>query len=329
MKVLVTGASGLVGSHLCRALAGRGHGVVALVRRTSRLGRLEGVPCETARGDVLDEAGLRRAHRGVEVCWHAAAHVSDWGSPALFRAANVRGTAAVLRAARAEGVRRVVHVSSVAVYGFRGFVEGGEDQPFGTDGFRYCISKREAEERVRGARGIEVVLARPGNVYGPGDALTTGPLLDALSRGRMALVSGGRTLTCPAYVENLAEGLALCGEVPAAAGRAYNLTDGLRVTWREWLEGLARALSVPPPRLSLPAPVLALAAVAAEVAWGGRSRPPLLTRYRIAQLSRDYHFSIARARRDLGWEPRVGPEEAARRSAQWFRTQRDPVDSSP
>ena len=219
MNVLVTGASGLVGSRLCRTLSARGHRVTALVRETSRLDRLEGFGGTTARGDVLDEASLRRALRGVEICWHAAAHVSDWGSPSLFRAANVRGTASVLRAARAEGVRRLVHVSSVAVYGFRGFVEGDEDEPFGTDDFRYCVSKREAEERVRAAEGIEIVVARPGNVFGPEDSLTTGPMLEALARGRMALVDGGRSLTCPAYVENLAEGLALCGEVPAAPGR--------------------------------------------------------------------------------------------------------------
>jgi nucleoside-diphosphate-sugar epimerase len=123
------------------------------------------------------------------------------------------------------------------------------------------------------------------------------------------------------YVENLADGLILAGTVGDVAGEVYVITDGVKLTWRAYFEKLTVALDVPPPRISV-SPVLAYAAASMLESvyrlFHIRRRPPL-TRYLVTHLSRDFHFSIAKARRELGYEPCVGVDEAIRRTAEWYK----------
>jgi polyketide synthase len=328
MRALVTGANGLVGAALCRTLAARGDRVRGLVRVTSNLSSLVGVDVELVLGDLEDSASLKRAARDVEVVYHAAAAVSDWGAQEWFHRLNVDGTRRVLDAAIHQGVSRLVYVSSIAVHSLIGARDVDETAPQNPIPFLYGQSKREAEALAltyhRMGR-IDVVIARPGDVYGPWDRMILPRIAPLLRRGLLPYLDGGRTLGAFTYVENLAEGLALAGVAEAAPGQAYVLTDGVELTWRSFLDGLADALGWPRPWLSVPSWLADPAASALEALYrrlGVQRRPPI-TRYLVEHLRHDVHFSIAKARAELDYAPSVGVEEAFERTAAWFRETRE------
>ena len=324
MTVLVTGANGFLGSNLARRLRTDGHPVRGLVRSTADTSFLDGVDVEIVRGDLADLGALRRGMAGVDVVHHVAGLASDWAPVDAFVAANVTGVENVLAVARECGVRRIVHVSSAAVHGFSGYRDRCECDPTPETPFPYVETKRRGELLALAAThedGPEVVAVRPGNVYGPRDRVTSLPLLRAMESGWMGVIDRGRYLTCPTYVENLVDALAVAATRTGVAGRAFLVTDGLEITWREWLDELAAALGIRPPRVSVPKGVARVVAGGFEGvyrAFGVRSAPPL-TRYRIANGGNDYHFAIDRARDELGWEPRVGVTEACARTAAWYR----------
>jgi nucleoside-diphosphate-sugar epimerase len=323
-RVLVSGANGFVGSTLCRKLAGRGDTVRGLVRATGDLSLLEGVPVERVVGSLDDPASLEAATRGTEIVYHAAAAVTDWGPLVYFRRVNVEGTRNLLEAAVANSVRRFVHVSTVAVHSFIDAQEMDEQSPQLPTPFPYCQTKREAEALVLDYHRqgkIAVTIVRPGDVYGPGDRVTLLNLAGLLEAGWLSYVGGGRKMGAFVYVENLADGLILAGTVERAAGEAYVITDGVKMTWREYFERLTTALGVARPRASVHPALAYAAATLLEATYRILRLPgrPPITRYLVAHLRSDFHFSIARARRELGYEPRVGVDEAIRRTAEWYK----------
>ena len=323
MKAIVTGANGFVGSNLVRRLLSDGWAVSGIVRKTSDLSFLRGLDVQLVDAGLEDVDVLARAFAGADVVFHCASRASDWGSMDVFRKANVATAERVMQAAAQAGAGRVVYISSTVVYGFGGHVDTPETAPLRPERFPYCVTKLEAErmvERIGRDRKLPYSIIRPGNVFGPNDRITTIHLFKFLRAGKFAYVNGGRTLTCPTYVENLVDAIVLAGTKPAAAGEAFTITDGLRITWREYIEKICSALTTPPPRLSIPGgPAYAAAAVAEGLFKLFRAKdPPPITRYRIAQVRRDYHFSIEKARRLLGFEPKVGLEEAIRRTARWY-----------
>jgi nucleoside-diphosphate-sugar epimerase len=324
MRVLVTGANGLVGSALCRKLAARGDRVRGLVRYTSDLSSLVGVDVELVLGDLNDPASLMRATRDVEIVYHAAAAVSDWGTLAWFRRVNVDGTRHVLDAAIHQGVSRLVYVSSIAVHSFLGARDMDETSPQLPTTFPYSQSKREAEALAltyhRMGR-IAVVIVRPGDVYGPEDRVVLLRIAPLLRRGLVPYIDGGRTLGPFTYVEHLAEGLALAGISEVAPGKAYIITDDTTMTWREYLERLTNALGWPRPWLSFPSWLVHPVASTLETLYRRLDLPcrPPVTRYMVEHLRNDIHFSSAKARAELGYAPSVGIDEAIACTAAWLR----------
>jgi nucleoside-diphosphate-sugar epimerase len=325
MRILVTGSNGFLGAALCRKLVERGDEVRGLVRRTSDLSLLEGIPVEQVTGSLEDTASLDRAVSGVELVYHVAAAVTDWGSYAYFHRINVEGTQNILQAAARAGVRRFVHVSSVAVHSFSGGRDMNENAPLFPTPFPYCQTKREAEALVMEAHRkgeVEAAVVRPGDIYGPGDRVGLLKMAPLLEKGLMAIIKRGRSLGAFAYVENLADGIVLAGIRPEAAGQAYILTDGIKLTWREYFQKLTQALDLPPVRISLP-PWMAYG-VAAFLegifrVFRVKARPPV-TRYLVAHLRKDFHFGIEKARLELGYHPAIGVDEAIRRTAQWYKS---------
>ncbi|MBN2414237.1 NAD-dependent epimerase/dehydratase family protein [bacterium] len=325
MHVLVTGANGFVGAALCKKLLENGESVRGLVRGTSDLSLLEGADITLEYGSLSDRESLGRAAAGADLIFHVAAAVSDWGSMAYFRSINVEGTRNVLDAAAAAGVKRVVLVSSVAVHSFidaRNMDEGSPQEP---TPYPYCQTKREAEALAldyhhRG--GVEVAIARPGDVWGPGDRTSLLKMASMLKNGAMGYIGGGRKLGAFSYIENLVDGIILCGYRAEAVGEAFIITDGTQMTWRTYFEKLTDAIGVPRPRFSLhPALAWGLASLMEAVYSLFRisSRPPL-TRYLVDHMRCDTHFSIAKARKLLGYEPAVNTDEGIRRTAAWFRS---------
>jgi nucleoside-diphosphate-sugar epimerase len=321
MKSLVTGATGFIGGHLAEALVGAGVEVRALVRSTSDTRHLKDLPVEQFAGDLRDATSLRRAVVGVERVFHCGAVVSDWGDPAVFYQVNVEGTAQLLAAAYDAGIEKFVYVSSTEVYGHPDF-PADEDAPYRYRGWPYCDTKIDAEKHAWAfaGRGLPLTVIRPATVYGP-RWTTTLEFLELLREGSMILVTGGRKNAGLVYVDNLSDVLLLAGEPEAGLGRAYNVTDGLDVTWSRFINSLAAMLGQGPVRRSLPH-WLAYAAGWTLERWArARRQPsrPLITRMAVEFIGTDQGFPNDRARRELGWRPRVDFETGMRRVETWLR----------
>jgi dihydroflavonol-4-reductase len=317
MNAFVTGASGFVGGHLSAALVKRGGVVRGLVRR---LVPASGPGVEYVQADLADIGRLVEACRGAEWVFHCAAAL---GASRLgvegFRAVNVEGTRTLLEAARKAGVRRVVHFSSAGVLGH---VKEGraadETHPLDPRD-AYDLTKLEGERLALEAagRGLEVVVIRPGWVYGPGDRRTF-KLVRAVARRRFALVGRGRTLQTPVYIDDLVEGTVRAAE-KGRPGEIYNLAGPEVLTVREISDGIAQAAGVKAARLRLP---LASARAAAWV-LDGLFRPfkkeAPLNPSRLAFFVHPKPLDIAKARRELDYAPGVSFKDGMARAVAWYR----------
>lgn len=307
--VLVTGAHGFIGSHLVDEFLARGTRVRGLVSPWGKLDNLAGAETSTdfeiVRADVTDPQSLDGVCEGIEAVVHAAARVADWGPWPAFERVNVGGTKALLREAKRAGVRRFVLVSSVAVHRYRGFRDA-DPRAVPRDGgsMPYGRSKILAEDAVLAA-DLEGVVVRPGLwPFGPRDP-NLARLADAVRRGALPLVDGGRAVINTATIGNLVRGLRLAVERPEAAGQTYVIADAGAPSWKELLAELARLTGGPAPRRSVPGIVAEPVAALIETAWRifAPNLEPPLTRYRAGLMRRDVHFSIEAARRELGYEP--------------------------
>jgi len=333
--VLVTGASGFVGGALARRLSDAGGRLRCQYRRAvppENLRRLEGEGAELVRLD-MSAGGFEERRKaldaltaGVDRVYHVAARASDWGPAELFDAVNRRTTVELLEAASRSGVRRFVFVSSLSVQGFGGHRNSTEEGPFHPLIHPYQRSKKAAEEALLAGNPdtMECCILRPGNVYGPGDTTMLYPMFDAMDKGRMGTIAGGRRLTCPVYIDDLTAALVAAGDRPGVDGEAFNITGGEEVSWREFLDAAAAALDVRRPRINLSAGTARVLAAILTALWraAGARRAPPLTAYRVEHLARDFHFDIAKARRRLGYEPRIPYPEGLRRTAAAYRADR-------
>lgn len=325
MNVLVTGATGFTGGHLARALKQAGHQVVALARPSSSSAwtKLQADGIEVRSGDLRDAEAVARAAVGAEVVYHVAATYRQAGqSSDAYRAVNVDGTRHVLEGARAAGGRRVVHCSTGGVHGHITSPPADEDAPL-APGDVYQRTKLEAEQLAGefGHRtGLEVVIARPIGIYGPGD-LRFLKMFRGIARRRFPMLGSGRVFYHLTYIDDLVRGLRLCGEVPAAAGRTYLLAGPEYTTLEELVARIARELQVSPPRLRLPVwPVQLAGALCEAVCVPLGVEPPLFQR-RVDFYRKSRAFSTARARLELGYNPDIDLGTGIRRTAIWYRSQ--------
>ena len=324
MRALVTGATGFTGGHLARALAAAGHHTSALVRDPSSVAAVDlaraGVTLVA--GDLRDPDTLANAMAGVEVVYHLAAIYRQAGIPRReYRAVNAVGAQQIVEAAARGGARRVVHCSTVGVHGDVEHPPANEDAPL-RPGDVYQDTKLEGERLVReaGARlGMDVTIARPSGIYGPGDRRLL-KLFRGVARRRWITLGSGEIYYHLTYVDDLVEGFRLLGEHPAAANRTYILA-GREVTTLNALVGLiAEGAGVPAPTRHLPVwPVWVAGAVCEAVCIPLRIEPPIFRR-RVDFFTKSRAFDITRARTEVGFAPRVDLREGIRRTLGWYRT---------
>ena len=330
MRVLVTGATGFTGGHLASGLARRGHQVRALVRDRSRAAALEAAGIELAPGDLTDVSSLRAAAQGVEVVYNIAAIYREAGLPDdRYFAVNARAVRSVIEAAGAGGARRVVHCSTVGVHGDVGGTESSgngarpaanEDAPL-KPGDVYQRSKVEGESIARQASadvGIEVVIARPSGIYGPGDRRLL-KLFRGVARRRFVILGSGEIYYHLTYIDDLVEGFRLCGEAPAAAGRTYILAGREVTTLNTLVERIAREAGVAPPSMHLPVWPVWLAGAACEAVCAPFGLEPPLYRRRVDFFTKSRAFDISRAQRELGFAPRFDLKQGIARTLAWYR----------
>jgi nucleoside-diphosphate-sugar epimerase len=323
--VLVTGATGFTGGHLAAALARRGHHVRALVRPHSlaafRSSPLAALGVEASEGDLSDRGAVERAAQGVTLAYHIAATYRQAGQPnAAYRAINVEGTRHVLEAAHRAGARRVIHCSTGGVHGHIAHPPANEDAPF-NPGDVYQETKLEAEQLAQEygrTHPLEVVIARPIGIYGPGDTRFL-RLFRGLARGRFPMLGSGQVLYHMTYIDDLVEGFRLCGETPAAAGRTYILAGPRYTTLNELVAMVADELQVTPPRLRLPVwPFWTAGLLCEALCVPLRIEPPLYRR-RVDFYTKSRAFDTTRARTELGFAPQTDLVDGIRRTAAWYR----------
>ena len=322
MRVLVTGATGFTGGHLARALAGRGYYVRALVRDASRAAALGDCGVDLVAGDIRDQAAVRVACRDIDVVYHIAAIYRQAGLKAeTYRAVNADAVRMLIHAAAGEHARRVVHCSTVGVHGDVKGPPANEDAPL-RPGDVYQETKLEGERQARdaaAATGIEVVIARPSGIYGPGDRRLL-KLFRGVARRRFVVLGSGRIYYHLTYIDDLVEGFRLCGEVPAAAGRTYILAGGEVTTLNELVSLIAAEAGVKPPRLHLPVLPFWLAGAACEIVTAPFGLEPPIYRRRVDFFTKSRAFDISRARTELGYAPKVGLRDGIRKTLDWYRS---------
>jgi len=321
VRVLVTGATGFTGGHLARTLASGGQTVRALVRDPARAGGLTAAGVELAAGDLRDAAAVARAMAGVDIVYHIAAIYRQAGvSRDAYRAVNATAVGQIVDAAKAAGARRVVHCSTVGVHGDVEHPPANEDAPL-KPGDIYQETKLEGERIARetGARvGIEVTIARPTGIYGPGDRRLL-KLFRGVARRRFPILGRGEIYYHLTYIDDLVDGLRLCGEHPAAANRTYILAGGEVTTLNELVAIVARVAGVPPPRLHLPVWPFWIAGAACEAFCAPFGIEPPIYRRRVDFYTKSRAFDIARARREIGYAPRVTLADGIKRTLDWYR----------
>jgi nucleoside-diphosphate-sugar epimerase len=324
---LVTGGTGLLGSHIIEKLLARGQPVRALVRATSETSLLDGWKVDKAVGDVTDPSSLPAALRGVHTVYHAAAQVGDWGPWKQFVAVTIDGTANMLAAARDAGVQRFLHVSSISSYGHpdgEGLVLD-ESAPLGVKLHRwsyYSRAKAEAERRVRAAwdrRELPITIVKPSWLYGPRDRASLPRLIRAIRTGKAKIIGDGDNRLNLTYAGNEAEGCILAATQEQAIGQTYNLSNDGEITLREYLDAIAACLGAKPVTRRVPYKVAYFAAFMMELFGHAlhRRTPPLVTRYAVWLMGRRCYFSCEKARRELGWQPTVSYAEGIERSVRW------------
>jgi nucleoside-diphosphate-sugar epimerase len=271
--------------------------------------------------------GLPAAVDGVEVVWHLAGsgRAGDWGSRKWFFEQNADGTRNLLDAAVEAGVRRFLHVSSLAVHRFTGHLDADESTPADQEKYAYGASKLAAEryvQKARDARLIETAIVRPAVVvFGPEDTTAFIHMAPMLEKGRWTHVKGGKPFLCYTYVSNLVDGLLLAGTHEKAAGETFNITDDLQIRWKEFIGAVVHAFEVDQRTMSFPVPVARAAGISLEAVFKlfHTKKPPPITDYRTALVSKDFHFSCAKAKRMLGYRPRVSFHEGLVRTVEWYR----------
>lgn len=322
MRVLVTGATGFLGGALARALAQEGAEVHALRRATSDPAALSDVAITWHQGDVTVPASLEGLFSGVDWVVHAAGRLGEAGvSDEVYRRLNVEGTHNVLAAALASGGRpRVLHLSSPGVLGPTGPEPASEDAPM-APASPYERSKAEAEGVAArfAAKGLPVVIARPGFVYGPGDLHVLG-LFQAIARGRFFYIGGGHARCQPTHVEDAVEGMQRCLR-SGRPGQAYHLVGPEPVSFRQLGATIAATLGVRPPWVNVPRSVAMAGATALEALGRLTGRRPPLSRSGVDFFSVDRVHSWRKAKDELGYAPRQHLAAGVASTVAWYREQ--------
>lgn len=320
--VLITGAGGFIGRHLVRDQLGRGRRVRALDWNADRLADLtprEGL--EVMVEDVGNLAVQRKAVDGVDLVFHlASAHLEIGLSKATYQRINVAAVEMLLEASRDARVRRFVHVSSCSVHGRVENPPANEEAPFRPD-IAYERTKLAGELLARDFHrryGFSVVVVRPAWVYGPG-CDRTARLFRSIAAGKFVMVGPGSNLRSAVYISDLLEALELCATRQGIDGEAFIVAHDEAVTVRQVVGEVARLVGVSRPRLRVPIWFAWTMAAFIELSARGLGKPPPISRRSLKFFTNHAGFTCAKARRMLGFEPRIGLRSGLGLTYRWCR----------
>lgn len=323
MRVLVTGGSGFLASHLIPALQNHGHTVRALVLPSSDATLLRKAGVDVRTGDVRLPDTLAPAVREIDAVLHLAAAIGARRPLSEYRAVNVTGTENVCRAVLAARVERLVHVSSTSVYKQGLGVPVDETFPLEPPPDPYAVTKAAGDslvQRLIAEEHLPASIVRTSTIFGPGDHLNFGRIAERLLAGTGIVIGSGRNRVPFAFVDDVVQGLLLVLDHDAAAGEIYNITDDRCPTQLELLQAVADQLGARRPRIHVPyGPLYGLAFLAEHIAQALRSERALVTRFGVVLYGADNRFAIDKARVELGYEPRVSLQQGVDVAAEWYR----------
>jgi nucleoside-diphosphate-sugar epimerase len=324
MRVLVTGGTGFTGTALVRRLRASGHEVVALDYKDGlQCDALRAMGAEVVLGSVTDREVVERSMRGVEFVFHLAAAFRELNVPNTFYdEVNVEGTRIVLEAALEAGVWKFVYCSTCGVHGNVEQPPANEDAPIQPADY-YQRTKYEAEPIVKqlAAGRMETVILRPAAIYGPGDPERFFMIFKRVARGTFPMFGDGQTLYHPLYIDNLIDAFMLCLAPGVGNGREYLIADERHYPIEEIVRAVGRALDVDVRIPHYPVmPVVAAGHICEKLCKPFGITPPIFPR-RVDWYRQNRAFDISRAKRELGYAPRVELDEGLRRTGRWYREQ--------
>ena len=323
MKTLVTGGGGFLGRHIVAKLLARGDKVRVLGRR--RQPDLEKTGVESVQADLQDASAVEHACLDMDAVFHVAARAGYWGSRQSYYGPNVVGTQNVLSGCRKAGVRKLIYTSTPSVVSAPGnLVNADERIPYPTRyECPYPATKAQAERLVLQANGKDGLLTtslRPHLIYGPGDPHLFPRIIDRARRGLLVQVGDGTNQVDITYVENAADAHLLAadrlGDGSPVGGQAYFISQGAPVLLWPWINEILVALGIPVVHRKISRGVARTVGAAMEMAYTvlPLRGEPRMTRFLADQLATSHYFDIAKARRDLGYAPRIGTEEGLERT---------------
>jgi nucleoside-diphosphate-sugar epimerase len=317
--LLITGIGGFIGLRAAELALAKEMKVRGLQRSEAKAQKAQQLGAQVIVGSITDPVAARKACQGADIVLHTAAIVKEGGSPKDFYEVNVGGTLNMAKAAKDAGVKTFVHLSSVMVYGFNFPNQVAEAGPLCGENNPYCQTKIESEKellKLNAPPDFGIIIIRPGDVYGPGSTSWVVRPLQLMRERVFALANGGQGVMNHVYVDNLIEGIFLAIE-KEAYGEAFNITDGQETSWQEYFTRLAAIGNAPVP-FSLPASLLKFIAGLRCFGQSVMGKTPDTLPESVNWVTRPYAYSIAKARNQLDYEPKIDIEEGMRRTKEWL-----------
>jgi dihydroflavonol-4-reductase len=319
-RVLVTGATGFTGGALARKLVEQGNHVVALVRKTGNIKALQALGVELVYGDITDREAVISAAENCDVIYHIAAVFRTAGHPdSYYQGVNTTGVQHVVDAALQHKVGHTVHCSTIGVHGDVEDLPSNEESPF-NPGDIYQRTKLDGEQLFAKAMeaGLSGTIFRPGAIYGPGDMRLL-KMFKQIKRGFFPLFGGGKNLYHLSYIDDLTDGIILCGEHPNAVGERFILCSNEYGTLKQLSAMIAAELGVKAPSFAPPIGPLMLAAKICEgICKPLGIDPPLHTR-RVEFFVKSRAFDNSKAKALIGYAPKISTKEGVKRTIAWYQ----------
>jgi nucleoside-diphosphate-sugar epimerase len=311
--LLITGIGDFIGLRTAEMALARGMQVRGLEASPEKAWWAESLGATVVVGDINDVSALQTACAGADIVFHTTSHAEAGGDLAVFRRVNVAGTITTAEVAKSAGVRTFVHLSSVMVYGFKFPDQITEEARLYSARNPFCLSKVESEQEIikfNHPPQFGVIILRPGDIYGPGAQVWIVKPLQLMQKQSFVLINGGKGICNHVYVDNLVDAFFLALE-KEAHGQILNITDGCRTTWKDYYHHLAGVSGQSKPELSMPA-------LAVKTALQQMGKTLDLMPESIDFVTRTQTYSIEKAKRLLGYAPRIDLAEGMTRTGEWL-----------
>lgn len=322
MKALVSGANGFTGSYLIKLLLKKGYQVKGIVRKTSNLEAIKDLPVEIYYADLATHPSFDDAMQDIDIVFNIGAAYRVEGVPQkYFWDVNLEGTRKLLEAAKKKGVRRFVHCSTVGVQGHIKKIPAKEEDPY-APGDYYQKSKVAGEKLALEyyKNGLPLTVVRPAGIYGAGDVRFL-KLFKFINDGKFRMIGSGNVYYHLTYVEDLAEGILLAGEKNEALGQIFTIGGESYLTLNELVKKIASVLNKPVPKSKIPVFPVWFAGLLCEIICKPFGINPPIYRRRVEFFVKDRAFDISKAKKMLGYAPKVSLEEGLKRTAEWYKNE--------